>query len=182
MRSNQEESRPMTVQANLTMALPPGWAALDKDALLTALDEGFVTLDATDGALLTRIRAAETHLLAFMPSPATGKPEAILTATVVDNTADVLGIGKDHSDEWEIKRWADGQLIGGAVQASRAARTFAIRDTDALGLVSLYEADFGPGRPGVVVTTLMKLHRDLADEAIDLLDEIAATISVVPIT
>ncbi len=57
----------MTNQARLTMALPPGWAALDKDALVAALDEGFATLDTTDGALLTRIRAAETHLLGFMP-------------------------------------------------------------------------------------------------------------------
>lgn len=168
----------ISTQANLRMALPPGWMALEKDALISAIDDGFADLGEGEGLLMDRFRAASTHLVAFSPSPMTGKPQAILAATVIDEPDGAIGLDGDHSGDWMIRAWRDEAAIGHASSISRAARTIALGEQETQGLIALYEVAFGPGRPGAVVTMLMKLPADVTDEAISVLDEIAATVSV----
>lgn len=170
----------MTNQAKLRMALPPGWSALDKEALIAALDEGFLSLDDTEDTLMNRLRAAETHLIAFSPSPITGKPEAILTVTVIDKPEDAIGIADEHSDEWMIRRWHPEGSLGGATDISRAARVFAIGAENERGMMSLYAIEFGSAEPGATVTILTKLKETQVDEVTAALDEIAETVSVEP--
>lgn len=160
------------------MALPPGWAGLDKEALVAALDEGFLSLDDSDETLTNRLRSAETHLIAFSPSPTTGKPEAILTVTVIDKPRDAIGIEEEHSEEWMIKRWHAEESLGGATEISRAARVFAVGAEDERGMMSLYAIEFGSAAPGATVTILTKLRESQIDEVVMTLDEIAETISV----
>lgn len=171
----------MSEKARLRIALPPGWATVDKEALIASLDESFPSLDYKSGEFYRRLTSPDVHLVAFLPSPAKGKIGSILTVTVLKSDVVAPDSLNHRSVDWSVSQWSGSDTIGKATSIVRATRAFDLAEDDEQGLVTLYAIGFQDGELGASIVTLTKLHKESQADVIAVLDEIAETVSVGPL-
>ena len=168
-------------QVRLLMTLPPGWAAIDVGSLRQAIDEGFVLPPGQTSPLMDQLGDLHADLVGVSWSPLSGRPEALIAATVIpgvgdDERADTMAPQDgDEGITWSVQQVDPAVGVGSADSIVRASYTWRASDAPVIGVVATYVVAFTDAGSAVSIVALAKVDSDAEADALDLFDLLAAS-------